>query len=93
MKLIALVGTTAAKSYNRDLLHYMQKHFSAQADIDVNEITEIPLFNEPATDDLPAAVQTLNDKISHADGIIIGVPEYDHAVPAALKNVIEWLSY
>ena len=93
MKLIALVGTTAAKSYNRDLLTYMQKHFSAQADIDVNEITEIPLFNEPATDDLPAAVQTLNDKISHADGIIIGVPEYDHAVPAALKNVIEWLSY
>ncbi|RRK09300.1 FAD-binding protein [Lactiplantibacillus garii] len=93
MKLIALVGTTAAKSYNRNLLHYMQRHFSDQAEIDVNEITDIPLFNEPDQSAVPSTIHALNDKISHADGVIIGVPEYDHAVPAALKNVIEWLSY
>jgi len=93
MKLIALIGTTAEKSYNRDLLNYMHRHFSDQADIDVNEITSIPLFNEPTDGHVPATVQQLNDKISQADGVIIGVPEYDHAMPAALKNVIEWLSY
>ncbi|WP_318766414.1 NAD(P)H-dependent oxidoreductase [Lactiplantibacillus carotarum] len=93
MKLIALVGTTAKQSYNRELLAYMQHHFQDQATIDVTEITAIPLFNEPEGGSTPAAVQAINDQILAADGVIIGVPEYDHAVPAALKNIIEWLSY
>lgn len=93
MKLIALVGTTAQKSYNRQLLTYMQRRFSDQATLDIAEITNIPLFDEPAAGTEPATVQALNQQIKEADGVIIGVPEYDHAVPAALKNVIEWLSF
>lgn len=93
MKYVALMGTTAQHSYNRDLLQFMAHHFSHQATIEVNEITGIPLFNEPDQNDVPASVQQLNDRISQADGVIIGVPEYNHAIPAALKNVIEWLSY
>ena len=93
MKYIALIGTAAQQSYNRELLQFMKHHFSQRATIDVNEITGIPLFNEPTQNHIPATVQALNDKISQADGVIIGVPEYDHAIPAALKNVIEWLSY
>lgn len=94
MKLVAIVGTNAEKSYNRELLQYMQQHFSEKVDIEVAEIASIPLFNEPARGvELPASVQTLNEQITAADGVIIGVPEYDHAVPAALKSVLEWLSY
>jgi len=94
MKLVAIVGTNAEKSYNRELLTYMQHHFSQKATITVAEIDQVPLFKEPqANAELPAAVQTLADQIQAADGVIIGVPEYDHAVPAALKSVIEWLSY
>ncbi|VDG23961.1 NAD(P)H-dependent oxidoreductase [Lactiplantibacillus mudanjiangensis] len=90
MKLVAIVGTNAEKSYNRELLQYMQRHFSSSVTIDVAEIDNIPLFKETMA--LPQAIQALTDQISAADGVIIGVPEYDHAVPAALKSVIEWLS-
>ena len=93
MKLVAIVGTNAEKSYNRELLHYMQQHFSSNVTMTVAEIDQVPLFKEPKADDvLPTAVQALASQIEAADGVIIGVPEYDHAVPAALKSVIEWLS-
>lgn len=92
MKLIALVGTLAPKSYNRQLLIYMQHHFSRQASIELAEINGLPLFNEPRAGQEPSAVKDLDRRIKAADGVIIGVPEYDHAISAALKNVIEWLS-
>ena len=46
MKFIAIVGTNASFSYNRKLLWYMKKHFKNQAQIDVVEITDVPLFSE-----------------------------------------------
>ncbi|MFC6181301.1 FAD-binding protein [Lactiplantibacillus daowaiensis] len=94
MKLVAIVGTNAEKSYNRELLQYMQHHFSQNVTMTVAEIDQVPLFKEPKPDaSLPDSVQGLVVQIENADGVIIGVPEYDHAVPAALKSVIEWLSY
>ncbi|MCG5037048.1 hypothetical protein MAA39_12135 [Lactiplantibacillus plantarum] len=44
MKYIALIGTAAQQSYNRELLQFMKHHFSQRATIDVNEITGIPLL-------------------------------------------------
>ncbi|MGT2666699.1 FAD-dependent oxidoreductase [Streptococcus rifensis] len=93
MKFIGIVGTNAKKSYNRDLLHFMAKHFSSKADIEVLEIKDVPMFNE--TDDqtnLPV-IQEFNTKISEADGIIIATPEHNHSVPSALNSLIEWLSF
>ncbi len=69
MKYIALIGTAAQQSYNRELLQFMKHYFSQRATIDVNEITGIPLFNEPTQNHIPATVQALNDKISQADGV------------------------
>lgn len=94
MKLIAIVGTNAEKSYNRRLLHYIEKHFVDKAEIEIAEIANIPLFNEPGLGTkMPDTVTELNQKIMESDGVIIGVPEYDHAVPASFKSVLEWLSY
>lgn len=49
MKLVAIVGTNAKQSYNRSLLQFMQRHFATKADIEILEITDVPMFNE--TDD------------------------------------------
>ncbi|QGG61613.1 FAD-dependent oxidoreductase [Loigolactobacillus bifermentans] len=92
LNLVAIVGTNASKSYNRQLLHAMRDLFEAQANIDICEIKDLPLFNEDLVNDVPTSVQTLSDKVEDADGVIFAVPEYDHAIPAALKSAIEWLS-
>lgn len=93
MKLIGIVGTNSDRSTNRKLLQFIQKHFSDRAEIELCEIKHLPAFNEPQDRTAPAGIQELSDKIEAADGVIISTPEYDHAIPAALKSVLEWLSY
>lgn len=93
VNLIAIVGTNSDKSTNRTLLEYMQKHFETQANIELVEIKDLPLFNKPADKTLPDNAKTLAEKIEAADGVIISTPEYDHSVPAALMNALSWLSY
>ncbi|MCD5001146.1 NAD(P)H-dependent oxidoreductase [Enterococcus saccharolyticus] len=93
VKLIGLVGTNSEQSTNRQLLQFMAQHFAEQAEIEVVEIKEIPIFNKPLEREIPAIVQTIADKIEEADGVIISTPEYDHAVTASLMNALSWLSY
>lgn len=93
VKLIGLVGTNSEQSTNRQLLKFMAQHFAEQAEIEVVEIKEIPIFNKPLEREIPAIVQTIADKIEAADGVIISTPEYDHAVTASLMNALSWLSY
>ncbi|CAJ1230134.1 NADPH-dependent FMN reductase [Levilactobacillus zymae] len=89
---IALVGTNADFSYNRILLQFMSRTYTDQAEIEVREIADIPLFNENQMKNPPVSVTALSAAIDAADGVIIASPEYDHAIPAALKSVLEWLS-
>ncbi|EHI70710.1 flavin reductase [Streptococcus ictaluri 707-05] len=93
MKLIGLVGTNASRSTNRKLLQYMAHHFSDKASIELVEIADLPMFNKPASKELPESVKRLASKIEASDGVIISTPEYDHSIPAVLMNALAWLSY
>lgn len=93
MKLIGIVGTNSAKSTNRQLLEYMQKHFADKAEIELVEIKDLPVFNKPANKQVPDIVLEIAGKIEQSDGVIIGTPEYDHSIPAVLMNALAWLSY
>lgn len=64
VNLVAIVGTNASKSYNRKLLTAMQDLFDNQADIDLCEIKDLPLFNEDLVSDEPANVKELGQKKS-----------------------------
>lgn len=93
MKIIGLVGNNADFSYNRLLLQFMAQHFTQDVSIEVQEIKDLPMFNESTAQPTPACVAALAEKIDAADGVIIATPEYDHSIPASLKNCLEWLSY
>lgn len=93
MKIIGLVGSNADFSYNRLLLEFMAKQFKKLIEIEVLDITDIPMFNQSDDQTHSEPVQHLNKKISAADGVIIATPEYNHSIPSALQSVIEWLSF
>jgi NAD(P)H-dependent FMN reductase len=92
MNFIGIVGTNASFSYNRKLLWYMKKHFQGEANIEIQEITDIPLFNEDIKE-IPTRVREIAHAIEEADGVIFSTPEYDHSITAGLKSLIEWLSW
>ncbi len=93
MKLIAIVGTNAKKSYNRILLKFMQQHFEKQAEIELLELTDVPMFNESDNQSDTEIIQEFNQKILEADGVIIATPEHNHSIPSSLKSILEWLSF
>lgn len=91
MNFVAIVGTNALKSYNRNLLWFMKKHFKQQANIEIIEIADLPMFSEDAQ--VPVRIVEIAHQIKAADGVIISTPEYDHSITASLKSFIEWMSY
>ncbi len=93
MKFIAIVGTNAKKSYNRKLLQFMKKKFDSKAEIEILEITDVPMFNQSDNQSYGDVLQMFNDKITTSDGVIIATPEYNHSIPSGLKSLIEWLSF
>lgn len=92
-QLVAIVGTNARHSTNRMLLQYLKKRYVHQADIEILEIAGLPIFKKTTTREIPQQAQQMAEKITQADGVIIGTPEYDHAVPAILLSTLAWLSY
>ncbi|KRL37465.1 NAD(P)H-dependent oxidoreductase [Liquorilactobacillus uvarum] len=90
LKFIATVGTNASFSFNRFLLNYMRGRYSKQTEIEIQEIKNIPSFNEDMVRLPPQCVLELIDKIEAADGVIFATLEYDHVILAVLKSVLEW---
>ena len=93
MKFVGIVGSAAEVSYNRYLLQYIKKQFKPLFDLEILEIKDIPLFNQSDDQTNTQKIQRLNTKIKGADGVIIATPEHNHTIPAALKSVLEWLSF
>ncbi|PMR93107.1 NADPH-dependent FMN reductase [Streptococcus intermedius] len=93
MKFVGIVGSNAGQSYNRKLLEFIRKHFKLKFELEVLEIDEVPMFNQDEKWDESFQLRLLYNKITRADGVIIATPEHNHTITAALKNVLEWLSF
>ena len=93
MKLVGIAGSVEDHSYNRTLLKFIANHFSDMVDVEILDIQDVPMFNQSDDQTDGEAVQYLKRKIEGADGVIIATPEHNHTITAALKSVIEWLSF
>lgn len=52
----------------------------------------LPLYNPDVDDGRFDAVVALRSAIESADGLFIATPEYNHSIPGALKNLLDWAS-
>ena len=91
-KLLAICGSTRAKSVNLHLLHRIAEMYKKDIDFSIfTQIDQIPHFNPDLdTDTPPEAVSTFRRQIEEVDGILICTPEYVYSLPGSLKNAIEW---
>ncbi len=89
---IAISGSLRKGSFNTHLLEAAKEVAEGVANIEIYDISSIPLYNQDLEVNFPAEAQALKDKILASDGVIFATPEYNRSIPGVLKNAIDWAS-
>jgi chromate reductase len=90
--LVAISGSLRKGSYNSALMRAFKERAPEGVNIEILDISTLPLFNQDVEVDFPLEATALKEKIKAADGVIISTPEYNRSVPGVLKNAIDWMS-
>ncbi|MFI4919710.1 MAG: NADPH-dependent FMN reductase [Legionellales bacterium] len=85
-----IVGSLRKESFNKKLVHALERLNHPNLKLNIIDINEIPLYNQDNESNLPAAVVSLKNAISSADGVLFVTPEYNRSIPGVLKNIIDW---
>jgi chromate reductase len=94
VRILALSGSLRRGSHNTLLLRAAAELAAPGDEIVLwSDIGALPHYNED--DDVepaPAAVAELRSAVRAADAVLIATPEYNHSLPGALKNALDWAS-
>jgi chromate reductase, NAD(P)H dehydrogenase (quinone) len=94
MKVLAISGSLRADSHNSKLLRAAAELFPAGVEVQIwDGLKDVPPYDEDDDGvEAPAAVERLRSAIAGADALFFATPEYNHSIPGALKNAIDWAS-
>ena len=94
MKVVSIVGSLRQDSWNHRLSR-LAIEVLRQKGVETVELSlaDLPMFNGDLDGpNRPEAVIAFRDILASADGVLISAPEFNHSIPAVLKNAIEWAS-
>ncbi len=92
-RVLGISGSLRKQSTNTMALRAAQKLAPGNMSIEIADISNIPLYNADLHAQAePNSVTVLKAKIRDADAVLISTPEYNFSIPAALKNVLDWVS-
>lgn len=94
MKVLGISGSLRRDSYNHALLRAAAERLPAGAElVEFDRLREIPPYDaDLEAIETPAAVAALREEMREADAVLIATPEYNHSIPGALKNALDWAS-
>jgi chromate reductase len=94
LTIIGISGSARRGSFNSALLRHAAASMPDGAELRVESIAAIPLYNgdDEAARGVPEPVARLKDAIAAADGLLLVTPEYNNSMPGVAKNAIDWLS-
>lgn len=93
MKVLIWIGSLRQGSFSRKLAMAAREAAPGTMSCEIIDGRDLPLYDQDLDgDEKPAAVQTLLDQVSAADGILFATPEYNYGIPGPLKNGIDWAS-
>jgi chromate reductase len=95
MKVLAISGSLRRGSHNTALLRVAAERTPDGVELELwDGLKAVPPYDEDDDrgDWAPAAVTALRSAVAGADAVLFSTPEYNHSVPGALKNALDWVS-
>lgn len=94
MRVLGLSGSLRRGSYNSQLLRAAAELLPAGVELaSYDGIRELPLYDADLPHNpAPKPVERLRAAVRAADAVLVATPEYNHSIPGALKNALDWLS-
>jgi chromate reductase, NAD(P)H dehydrogenase (quinone) len=94
LHLVVMVGSLRKGSYNAAIARILPALAPEGVTIStLPSVGEFPPYNaDVQAKGIPPVVTRTADAIRAADGLILVTPEYNHSIPGALKNAIDWMS-
>jgi chromate reductase, NAD(P)H dehydrogenase (quinone) len=89
-RILGFAGSLRKSSYNKALLRTAGELLPKNAELEIFDLEDIPLFNADLEQQPPAKVKEFKAKIKAADALLIASPEYNYSIPGVLKNAIDW---
>lgn len=92
LHVVGFAGSLRRASFNRALLRAAVEEAPEGMEVEVLDVSQVPVFNADLEAELPASVATFQQAIAAADGVLIVTPEYNAGVPGLTKNLVDWAS-
>lgn len=93
VRILGISGSLRQASFNSALVRAARDLAPDGVEIDIFDLSDIPLYNgDVESEGVPQSVLDLAAAVEDADALLIATPEYNHSVPAILKNAIDWIS-
>ncbi len=94
MKIIGIPGSSREQSFNKRFLVWVGELLKDHnVELEVVDISQIPLVMGERVGNVPDSVKNLKKLIKNSDGIIFSTPQYNYTYPLILKNLIDWIKY
>jgi chromate reductase, NAD(P)H dehydrogenase (quinone) len=94
VRVLAISGSLRRDSYNTAILN-AAREIGAELNLELEpyeELATLPHFNQDRESDPPVQVAELRRRIADADAVFVVTPEYNHSIPGALKDALDWAS-
>lgn len=97
INVLAFAGSTKKESVNKKLIkNVAQIATDLGANVTVVDLKDYPIpfydADLEASEGMPKNVKLLRNLMVQSQVIFIASPEYNHSIPAVLKNVLDWVS-
>lgn len=89
--LLLLSGSFHSRSKSLAICRLIKKSL-ASCCCELPRIDQLPFYSEDLNRERPPKVASFLEQVAQCDGIVFVTPEYNHSIPAVLKNAIDWAS-